>query len=120
MLPDSVFKKPIRRGIKSDVFWAHCVRHTSLMRRLLEHLFKRSLGVKLFEHGARLDDHDERAAFVCALAARGAELKSNFVVGDGIDGTIALPPGQFIQPWAREILLARRRAVAAKSPIEKI
>jgi hypothetical protein len=31
-----------------------------------------------------------------------------------------LPPGQFIQPWAREILLARRRAVAAKSPIEKI
>jgi hypothetical protein len=71
MLPDSAFQVPIRRGIKSDVFWEKCVVKTVLMRELLKRLFPSRLAIKLLEAATELNDHDERAAFVCALVARG-------------------------------------------------
>lgn len=107
MLSDAAFQSPIRRGIKSDVFWTHCVRHTSLMQKLLGHLFERRTAKRIFEQVAPLENHDERAAFICALVARGAEQKVNHLIGDDADGRIALPPVIFIKPWALSALASR-------------
>ena len=104
MLPDTAFQRPIRRGIKSDVFWEYCVKKSRLIHRLLEHLFARNTADRIFECIGPLKNHDERAAFVCALVARGAELKVNFIVTGGQDGAISLPPGAFIKPWASQAL----------------
>jgi hypothetical protein len=48
MLPDEVFRMPIPRGKKSDVFWRYCVDESGIMSRLLAHLFGES-GALLFE-----------------------------------------------------------------------
>lgn len=104
MLPDSSFVSPIRRGTKSDVFWEHCLKG-AFMRRL-SHLLYRRHALRIMDHASVLDNHDERAAFVCAITARGAEAQMNFVVGGGQDGSIALPPASLIQPWARKALRA--------------
>lgn len=105
LLPASVYQGPIRRGIKSDVFWEHCLRK-GLLADLVNFLFKNEAR-KIFKSAASLKDHDERAAFICALSARGAEMQVNSLVGGGTDGTIALPPKQFIQPWAWDTLIER-------------
>ncbi len=107
MLPDSAFRVPIRRGIKSDVFWENCVNGTTLMRRLLNRLFPGTLAIRLLKAATKLNDHDERAAFVCALVARGSETQANFMVGNGADGAISLPPANCIQPWALDELRIR-------------
>lgn len=113
MLSDDAFQSPIRRGIKSDVFWDHCVRRTSVMRRLLGHLFAERAARRIFEQIAPLENHDERAAVICAIVARGAEMKANLLVGDHADGAISLPPHRFIKGWARKVLMNR---VANYSP----
>lgn len=111
-LPPSVFETPIRRGIKSDVFWARCLKRQNLAN-LIALLFK-TKAKAIFRKAAALSNHDERAAFVCAMTARGAHLNVNTLVGDGRDGTIALPPREFIQNWAWEAL-AERNALRSVS-----
>ncbi len=106
MLPDSVYRKAIRRGIKSDVFWEYCMGSSRLMVRLISHVFG-SQGAAIFRECRKLDDHDERAAFICALTASIAHEDQAFLVDGGADGAIVLPPEKFIQPWAIEVLRAR-------------
>jgi len=103
MLPDEVFREPIRRGIKSDVFWNYCVNQSNLMSRLLSHLFERD-GKLLFDRCRQIHNHDERAAFICAMTARGTHIGEASIVAGGQDGAIALPPRNFLQPWARTAL----------------
>ena len=52
----------------------------------------------------KLTDHDERAAFVCALTAICVASGSYVAVGDDQDGWIHLPPRRMIRPWALEAL----------------
>jgi hypothetical protein len=106
MLPDSVYKTAIRRGIKSDVFWEECAAPGRPMRRLLTSLLAAE-GGKVFRASRKLTNHDERAAFVCALAAAASHQAKAFLVDGGADGAFVLPPERFIQPWALEPLKMR-------------
>lgn len=106
LLPDSVYVSSIRRGIKSDIFWGHCLNHSILFRKLLRFYFGPATN-KILKAACLLTDHDEIAAFICALSARGAAFNANTLVGDRTGGAIALPPRRFMQPWASATLLAR-------------
>lgn len=101
LAPDAVFRVPIRRGRKSDVLWEYCLNKDNLIGRLSQQLFLKADAKRIHAAIVDLEDHDERAAFVCALVARGAHLRVNFLVDGGGDGAIALPPQRLIQPWAR-------------------
>lgn len=105
MMPPRIFRKPIRRGIKSDVFWNVGVRSKTL-HRLVAHLYS-DHAAKLTSHWQKLENHDERAAFICALTARASELKTSLLIEGCGDGTIALPPRSFVQPWALSELIER-------------
>ena len=50
-------------------------------------------------------NHDDRAAFICALTALSVAAGDYTAVGDD-DGWIVLPPVAFVVPWARELLIA--------------
>jgi hypothetical protein len=106
MLPDSAYTGSIRRGVKSDVFWNYCVVKSDFMRRLLKNLFPSAVD-RIFLGCRKLEDHDERAAFICALTARSTYLGTGFLVDGGWDGAISLPPEKFLQPWAKTILQLR-------------
>lgn len=99
MMPDSVFRRKIRRGIKSDIFWQQGLRR-GILGRLVDSLYDEQ-GHKLPQAWRRIENHDQRAAFICALAARAAELGMATHVGSGVDGRIVLPAGDFIQSWAK-------------------
>ena len=62
-----------------------------------------------------LTDHDERAAFVCALTALCVAANDYTAVGDH-DGWIILPPYPLLQPWAREDLEANASDEALHAP----
>ncbi len=53
---------------------------------------------------ANIINHDERAAYICALTALGVAKRRYTAVGDAEGGWIILPPWHLIQPWARQIL----------------
>lgn len=108
MLPDKTFTRPIRRGIKSDVFWKVAVSESGLMKRVLTHLFG-AAAPQIYRECRALEDHDERAAFVCAVTARAAHSGRSLVVHTRLDGSIALGPAHFTQRWALAHL--RERAV---------
>jgi hypothetical protein len=110
MLPDKTFIRPIRRGIKSDVFWKVAVSESGLMKRVLIHLFG-SAALQIYRECRTLTDHDERAAFVCALTARATHSGRSLVVRTPLDGSIALGPAHFVKRWALAHL--RERAVLA-------
>lgn len=107
MMPDSVFSKPIRRGIKSDVFWSFAVHRSNLMKLLLRDLFAKHRHERLHRVCHNLDNHDERAAFVCAVTARAAQLNRSIMIRTKNDGAIALSPRNLTQDWASSILKAR-------------
>lgn len=105
MMSPNVFRKPIRRGIKSDVFWQAGIKN-KVLHRLLVHLY-RGHAPKLVPHWEKINNHDERAAFICALTARAVETRSSLLIeGDG-DGAFALPPRSFVQRWALAALCER-------------
>ena len=64
---------------------------------------------------ASLSNHDERAAFVCALTALCVAANDYTAVGDH-DGWIILPPYALLQPWARDDLEANARDEALRAP----
>jgi Protein of unknown function (DUF429) len=88
-----------RRHNRSDLFFARwCERE--IFDGLLEHLLP---GRRLARAPTDLTDHDERAAFVCAVTALCVAAGDYTAVGDH-DGWIILPPYALLQPWAREDL----------------
>jgi predicted nuclease with RNAse H fold len=99
MMPDAVFRRKIRRGIKSDIFWQQGLRR-GILGRLVDSLYDEQ-GHALPRRWRQIKNHDQRAAFICALAARAAELGMATHIGNGLDGRIVLPSGEFIQPWAK-------------------
>jgi hypothetical protein len=72
-------------------------------------------GRRLARAPTYLTDHDERAAFVCALTALCVAADDYTAVGDH-DGWIILPPYPLLQPWAREDLEANASDEALRAP----
>jgi hypothetical protein len=94
-----------RRHNRSDRFFLRwCERST--FDRLIGHLLPHR---SLAQRPAALTNHDERAAFVCALTALCVAANDFTAVGDH-DGWIILPPYALLQPWAQEDLAANAAA----------
>jgi Protein of unknown function (DUF429) len=90
-----------RRHNRSDVFFVRgCERQGFDL--LIDHLLP---GRQMAHIPDTLTDHDERAAFVCALTALCVARGDYTAVGDQ-DGWVILPPYALLQPWAREDLEA--------------
>jgi hypothetical protein len=88
-----------RRHNRSDLFFAR-----SCERGTFDRLLGRLLPVRhLARDPADLTDHDERAAFVCALTALCVAAGDYTAVGDH-DGWIILPPYALLRRWAQEDL----------------
>lgn len=83
-----------RRGDRSDTFFRHLAA-TGGLESLIEHCLP---GRQLEIDPSGIFNHDDRAAFVCALTALSVAAGDFVAVGDDIDGWIILPPRQFIQP----------------------
>jgi hypothetical protein len=81
--------------------------------RLIDHLLPRR---SLVRSPTALTNHDERAAFVCALTALCVAADGYAAVGDH-DGWIILPPYALLQPWAQEDLEANAAAEAAAATL---
>jgi hypothetical protein len=90
-----------RRGDRSDTFFRHLARNGSF-HRLVEHLLP---GRSLAADPNAITNHDDRAAFVCALTALTVAAEDYAAVGDE-DGWIILPPASFIQSWGLVALRA--------------
>lgn len=81
-----------RRGDRSDVFFMH-LEASGILHSLVAHCLPgcdRALDI------TRIVNHDDRAAFVCALTALCLTAGDFVAVGDD-DGWIVLPPRKFIQ-----------------------
>jgi predicted RNase H-like nuclease len=81
------------RAGKSDRYFAELVR-TNVFEALLERFIPRRQPEKGLEE---ITNHDERAAFVCALTAVGIVANDFTAVGDVKHGWIILPPKDLIQ-----------------------
>ena len=100
-----------RRHNRSDLFFLHwCGR--GIFDRIIGHLLP---GRRLASDLALVSNHDERAAFVCALTALCVAANDYTAVGDH-DGWIILPPYALLQPWARDDLEANARDEALRAP----
>lgn len=83
-----------RRADRSDTFFRHLASSGGLVALLQHCLPGRSLAQDVDD----IVNHDDRAAFVCALTALCVTVDDFTAVGDAIDGWIILPPRAFIQP----------------------
>lgn len=88
------------RKDRSDVFFAALAADGTLPRLLAYLLPGRRIG-----DVTSIKNHDDRAAFICALTALSVAAGDYTAVGDD-DGWIILPPVAFVVPWARELLIA--------------
>ena len=89
-----------RRADRSDTFFAHLTA-TGDLSALIQHCIP---GRHLASNAAHITNHDDRAAFVCALTALSVVAGDFVAVGDQVDGWIILPPRQFIQHTQWELL----------------
>ena len=100
-----------RRHNRSDLFFLHwCGR--GIFDRLIGHLLPRR---EPLQSPTALNNHDDRAAFICALTALCVAANDYTAVGDH-DGWIILPPYALLQPWARDDLEANARDGALQVP----
>jgi hypothetical protein len=90
-----------RRGDRSDTFFQYLA-EVGMLHRLVEHCLT---GRCLEAHPSTVTNHDERAALVCALTALCVAAGDYSAVGDD-DGWIILPPTNFVQGWALNLLRA--------------
>jgi hypothetical protein len=90
-----------KRNDRSDIYFEHLASNGGFLR-VLQHV----LPTRKFEQNVdRITNHDDRAAFVCALTALCVAAGDFTAVGDD-DGWIILPPWKFIRSWARRALEA--------------
>jgi hypothetical protein len=90
-----------RRGDRSDTFFQHLAA-TGGIHALLECLLP---GRKFTFNPNTVTNHDDRAAFVCALTALCVAAGQFVAVGDD-DGWIILPPRQFIRSQQWDLLMS--------------
>jgi hypothetical protein len=88
-----------RRGDRSDTFFQHLAA-AGTFHKLVAHLLP---GRSLPTHPNTVNNHDDRAALVCALTAL-CVAAGDFVAVGGDDGWIILPPAAFVQSWALSLL----------------
>lgn len=101
----------------SDVFFSYLEENRTLEQFLKRLLPGRTLG---FEIGA-LTNHDDRAAFICALTALCVAANDYTAVGD-MDGWIILPPFDLVRPWAHRLFErnAVRFGYVQRSGVERL
>jgi len=87
-----------RRGDRSDKFFVHLNESGGLLE-LLQHL----LPGRTTKSFAKVSNHDDRAALICALTALCIVSGDYTAIGDA-DGWIILPPARLIRPWAWSLL----------------
>jgi hypothetical protein len=92
MMIDEPARLAARRGDRSDTFFQHLAQ-TGGLQMLLEQLLP---GRQTTDDLSRIVNHDDRAAFVCALSALCVAGGDFTAVGDD-DGWIILPPRRIIQ-----------------------
>jgi predicted RNase H-like nuclease len=97
------------RGNRSDVYFEHLA---GLLERILGHLLP---GRKVASSIAKVTNHDDRAALVCALTALCVVASDFTAVGDNNDGWIILPPRAFVQNWAWRLLESNASEVETES-----
>jgi hypothetical protein len=100
-----------RRHNRSDLFFLHCCAR-GIFNRLAGHLLPSR---RLTPDPIVVTNHDERAAFVCALTALCVAADDYTAVGDH-DGWIILPPYALVQSWAKNDLEANARDEASRAP----
>lgn len=98
-----------RRGDRSDTFFMHLAA-AGVLELLIEHCLP---GRRLASDLNDIVNHDDRAAFICALTALSVAVGDFVAVGDDIDGWIILPPRQFIQPAQWDLLSRNANGEAA-------
>jgi hypothetical protein len=90
-----------RRGDRSDTFFQYLA-EVGTLHRLVEQCLP---GRSMASHPSKVTNHDDRAALVCALTALSVAAGDYSAFGDG-DGWIILPPTNFVQGWALNLLRA--------------
>jgi hypothetical protein len=89
----------IHRGKKSDAYFHKAVENGALSA--VCGLALGPNGKQIFSSAKDLSNHDQIAAFVCALSAACALKGIAKKVGSGNDGWIQLPPLSMMQSWAK-------------------
>lgn len=89
-----------RRGDRSDLFFRHLASNGRLQSLIADVLPGRHLATDPGD----IVNHDDRAAFICALTALCIAAGDFVAVGDATDGWIILPPKRFIQPTQWDLL----------------
>ena len=104
-------------GERSDRYFAHLDGH-QFPDRSLTQLIECLIGPKKWKrHPHILTNHDDRAAWVCAITALCIACGDYTAVGDCEDGWIILPPKWAFEDWAWEAILANvNREKGAGSP----
>ncbi len=93
-------------GKRSDRYLSHLDGHERPNRTLAE-LVEDLLGAKEWKEPVHsLTNHDDRAAFVCAITALCVACGEYTAVGDCKDGWIILPPRWAFEEWAWKAVLA--------------
>ncbi len=102
---------PRHRDPRSDVYFDHMAEH-----RCFDRLAQRWLDRRTWvREPSDLRDHDERAAFVCALTALSVAAGEFTAAGDERDGWIILPPRWAFANWAWTAA-ARNEQLEQRSP----
>ncbi len=87
-------------GARSDRYFAHLDGYLGPQRSLSQ-LIENLIGPKKWgKHIHSLTNHDDRAAFVCAITALCIACGEYTAVGDSEDGWIILPPKWAFEHWA--------------------
>jgi Protein of unknown function (DUF429) len=99
-----------RRGDRSDTFFQHLAA-VGILRSLIQHSLP---GRQLAHDLTSVVNHDDRAAFICALSALCVAM-GDFVAAGDDDGWIILPPRRFIQAEQWSLLNINAREERAGS-----
>ncbi len=108
MLDHPDYLKQPKSKKKSDIFFADLVSNRSLDQFLKKFLGNRKWSQNIDE----INNHDDRAAFVCALTALCVSAGNFTAVGDERDGWIILPPQWAFAEWAWEAISETARQTA--------
>lgn len=103
-------------GARSDRYFSHLDGHKGSDRTLADFV-ECLVGAKEWQEPVQsLTNHDDRAAFVCAMTALCVACGEYTAVGDIEDGWIILPPRRAFAEWAWNAVLANERREKGEPP----